>query len=297
MTDTPRGTPDTPGKAVPDPWGYYYLRYFVGAIVGAGLLVVLWVGDPEVLSSFQHTLPPAPHEWGHLAAVIAALGTAGLAYCYIASAPILLMHGFRFLLPRAERCWWLLRLVPVMATVLLILIAFVWNFGSCTPCSLRSARFGQLLFYGPFGLVVLLQLVVLASPCINLNAVRHRYGGLARRRASSDAWVGEYVESYRHLREHGNALLIILMEVILAAALYEADTTVRFITVAMIWILPAAFSWFLGTWLEFELVPGKTAPNPAEVSSPLGSPPQWLCHWIRSHCTDEKSGPGRADGT
>ena len=39
--------------------------------------------------------------------------------------------------------------------------------------------------------------------------------------------------AYRHLREHGNALLIILMEVILAAALYAADTLIRFFTLAV----------------------------------------------------------------
>lgn len=85
---------DSLGKGTPDPWGYYYLRYFVGAIVGAGLLVGLWVGSP-VLQRFPHTLPPKNQEWLNLAASITALGTAGLAYCYIASAPILLMHGFR----------------------------------------------------------------------------------------------------------------------------------------------------------------------------------------------------------
>lgn len=68
---------DKPGRA-PAPWDYYYLRYFLGAVVGAGLLLALWTGRfPGVLSSFP--LPAASHEWLDLAAAVTALGTAGLA--------------------------------------------------------------------------------------------------------------------------------------------------------------------------------------------------------------------------
>jgi hypothetical protein len=85
--------------------------------------------------------------------------------------------------------------------------------------------------------------------------VREFYRRLSRRRAWSEGQqeVAEYIESYRHLREHGNAFLIILMEVILAAALYAANTTVRFFLLVIIWIVPAAFIWTIGTWLEVGL--------------------------------------------
>lgn len=270
MTDTTRRAPDSSGKGVPAPWDYYYLRYFVGAIIGAGLLIALWVGDPEVLPSFQHTFPRAPHEWAHLAAVIAALGTAGLAYCYIASAPILLMHGLRFRFSPKEQWWgWLIRAPLILTTALLCVFAFY--FGATKPSSLRSDLFRLLLLYAPYGFIVLLQ--ILSLSCGKLDPVRRFYAALAlqRARASHEAPVDEYVESYRHLREHGNAFLIILMEVILAAALYAADTTIRFFTVAVIWTLPATFSWFLGTWLEFGIVPGKTDSGSAKKSPTAGS--------------------------
>ena len=277
--------PDRQGKGVPAPWDYYYLRYFVGAIVGAGLLVALWVADPRVLPSFPHTFPLAPRQGLDLAAVIAALGTAGLAYCYIASAPILLMHGFRFRFSAEERwwSWWLLRVTPIVAVALLIV--FFWCCGAIEPSSFRSRRLG-LLLYVPYGLSVLFQLVGLLSG--RLDTVRGLYVDLARHRASHEQWVGGYTESYRHLREHGNAFLIILMEVVLAAALYAADTTIRFFTIAVIWIVPATFSWFLGTWLEFGIVAGKTSPRSVEKTSSAGPIRRWICEWIRSRCADGK---------
>lgn len=293
-------TPDGPGKGVPAPWNYYYLRYFVGAIVGAGLLVALWAGDPKVLPSFQHTFPPVPHEWAHLAAVIAALGTAGLAYCYIASSPILLMHGLRFRFAQEEGWWRALRWMPFVAVGLLVV--FAWNYGATAPSSFRNDPWGQMLLFVPYGIIVLLQF--LGLPWGRLGVVRDHYNTLARQRArwTHEQWAKEYVESYRHLREHGNALLIILMEIILAAALYAAggcrgscrpfhttDTTIRFFTIAVIWIVPATFCWFLGTWLEFGILPSKTNSLPAEKLSFTRAIRRRICKRIQSWCADEKS--------
>jgi hypothetical protein len=250
--------------------------------------VALWAGDPQVLPSFPHTFPLIPRQWLDLAAVIAALGTAGLAYCYIASAPILLMHGFRFRFSEKEEWWWVIRFTPIVAVVLLSLFAL--RYGTIAPSSFRSGPCMWWLMYVPYGIIVLLQIIGLLWG--TLDTVRHNYVGLAHERAKrwtdvpwGELWVNEYVESYRHLREHGNAFLIILMEVILAAALYAAggcqggcrpphtaDTTIRFFTVAVIWIVPATFSWFLGTWLEFQIVPGKT--NSLSAENPSSAHPK-----------------------
>jgi hypothetical protein len=82
--------------------------------------------------------------------------------------------------------------------------------------------------------------------------IRTFYLNLTEARAGRDnrAEVREYVESYQHLREHGNAFSILLLEVILAAALYAADSVIRLFGLVVIWIVPATFTWFLGTWLE-----------------------------------------------
>ncbi len=300
MTDNACRAPDSPGKGVPAPWNYYYLRYFVGAIVGAGLLVALWVGDSDVLPSFPHTFPAAPHDWLNFAAAIAALGTAGLAYCYIASAPILLMHGLRFRLSQQEGWWWVIRLIPIAAIVLLSWFAL--RYGTMAPSSFRGGSCTWWWLYVPYGTIMLLQIAGL--PWGRLDTVRRLYVGLAERRAKrltdkpwGELWIREYIESYRHLREHGNAFLIILMEVILATALYEADTTIRFFTLVVIWIVPATFSWFLGTWLEFRIVPGKASPLSAKKSSCAGRIRRRICRWIQSHCTENQGGADPTDGT
>jgi hypothetical protein len=74
-------------------WEYYFLRYFVGTVVGAVAIVFLlnfpgsfWY-DPEFLTIRQI---------GNLGVKeITGLAALGFAFCYIASAPMLLMHATR----------------------------------------------------------------------------------------------------------------------------------------------------------------------------------------------------------
>ena len=42
------------------------------------------------------------------------------------------------------------------------------------------------------------------------------YRGLAKARAKPHESIAEYVQSYRHLREHGNAFVIVGLELVLA---------------------------------------------------------------------------------
>jgi hypothetical protein len=234
------------GGETQNPWVYYYLRYFVGAVVGSALLLVmLWAAyvHKALPERLVEKLPDRlPESAVALASAVTALGTAGLAYCYIASAPVLLLHAFRARMPRERHFWTGLGFGIAVLTVVLGTI-----FWFATPDCLRNAA------YVPFLAVVLLEVVIVGCP--RVHDVRHFYHKLARSRADpkNSRIVAEYIESYRHLREHGNAFLIILMEVILAAALYSAvDNSVRFFGVIVIWILPAAIIWPLGTWLELE---------------------------------------------
>jgi len=82
---------------------------------------------------------------------------------------------------------------------------------------------------------------------------RTGYTTLATQRSNQNQ--AEYIESYRHLREHGNALLIIMMEAILSLAIGGAPSLLSCGLLVFVWILPATFAWFLGTWLERLLMP------------------------------------------
>ncbi|MCH5276824.1 MAG: hypothetical protein J1E80_03195 [Desulfovibrionaceae bacterium] len=65
-------------------------------------------------------------------------------------------------------------------------------------------------------------------------------------------------ESYQHLREHGNAFLIIIFEAFLTAFLYDLYLifcNYRYLLMALIvWILPAAFVYLIAYTLEFQMV-------------------------------------------
>lgn len=61
----------------------------------------------------------------------------------------------------------------------------------------------------------------------------------------------EYVTSYKHMREHGNAFGIILMEILFASFLVATNFSLIFI---IIWLLFGFFGWFLGIILEFKMI-------------------------------------------
>ena len=68
-------------------WDHYYVRYFVGSVYAVPLMYAL--SRTDALKSSLGTIDPK--QW--VDATL--LGAAGLAFCYIASAPILLLHSVR----------------------------------------------------------------------------------------------------------------------------------------------------------------------------------------------------------
>jgi hypothetical protein len=231
-------------KETQNPWGYYYLRYFVGAIVGAGLLVWLLRAAQEHCLLAAELLSAESGDFLHTASILTVLGTAGLAYCYIASAPILVLHAMRGRFSKAQTPF---NLVGVGVAVLIVIVAL-----ALFACPNNNPEDWRKVGYAAFGAVLLAETIMVAWP--SGERIRTFYRELAEVRASgkekNKRGINEYVESYRHLREHGNAFLIILMECVLAGGLYAADTKMRFFGMIILWILPAAVIWPLGTWLE-----------------------------------------------
>src|SRR5262245_9579224 len=73
-------------------WEYYAVRYFVGTVVGAGIVAFL---NAEQTSPFANSLnvivgSPNPGVLG-----VGLLAALGFAFCYIASAPVLTLHATR----------------------------------------------------------------------------------------------------------------------------------------------------------------------------------------------------------
>jgi hypothetical protein len=86
------------------------------------------------------------------------------------------------------------------------------------------------------------------------------YKDLAGRRGTDQAKRGGIVDSYRHLREHGNALSIVLLEIVLGATLIQVSSAVDggtdgtklslLAAVLAVWIAPGALVWLIGTLIE-----------------------------------------------
>jgi hypothetical protein len=79
------------------------------------------------------------------------------------------------------------------------------------------------------------------------------YWKLATARAAEAPSVSGYVESYRHLREHGNAFSILVLEFALAFVLYSSPKFLFAVVAIVLWISPSFYSWFIGSLLESKL--------------------------------------------
>lgn len=227
-------------------WEYYAVRYFVGTVIGAVVIAYL---NTESGSPFagRMTIVGESKEATFLGVgLVAALG---FAFCYVASAPVLVLHTARAHLrisamkASATRCFITL-VASAFATT-----AAVWQF---LPPSAAVVS----------GLVVGLQLgLLLMAVSTKFKVIETFYRELANNRAKvmpekdKPATPGvEYVTSYRHLREHGNAFLIVLLEGLLAYVLVLSPSFACASVVLAFWILPASAVWLVGTVLESRFV-------------------------------------------
>jgi hypothetical protein len=223
-------------------WDKYYVRYFVGTVYAVPLLIALEKTSPAGSAIAQF----AEDKWVNAAAVT----TAGLAFCYLSSAPILLLHALRVRVPKTSTAFYATAITAAalgLTFLVVVVRSYIQNVDVMPSASLAII---------PFAAVVALEVLGLAT--CSINSTKQFYVGLAsQRKAESNSIVREdYTESYRHLREHGNALLIILMENILALGLWKAHDITMMVGLIVVWIFPATFVSFIATWLERALSDG-----------------------------------------
>lgn len=258
-------------------WEFYAVRYAVGTVVGAVMLWLLFSLSPSLRPLFFDNAsattvgPLLKLDAGQLSM----LGIGGLVFCYVASAPILVLHAGRFLLERGavklSRWWtWLFVLVlPVVATLCL-----AWQ---TTPLSIG------LIIPGFFVLLLLaitgLQWVVCALTLRNAKLMFTFYRRLSEARAAVDESSG-ITDSYRHLREHGNSFFIVLLEALLGLLLIAVGSMTGpnadeirphiFLTIFVFWTLPAVSVWLAATLLERDFA---LAPHASRTQAPANSGP------------------------
>jgi len=233
-------------------WEYYVLRYLVGTVVGASVIFVI-SSDRTTLAS----LISSGVEWKNLAA----LAALGFAYCYIASAPMLTLHVIRPCLFKAasaklDAMVWVWVAVP--ALVVGAILGEIWPIGFTCSRLLHCCLFDPLvnrLAIVSFFFLVSAQFILIGRAYSkgSFPTIMLFYERLAWRRVGHAQDVGEYVESYRHIREHSNALAIVVLEILLAPVLALASESRQLIPIALLWLLPSACCWLIATVLEVKL--------------------------------------------
>jgi hypothetical protein len=226
-------------------WNYYVVRYLVGTVVGASAIAFLngHAGSPykDLLSSFGE-VKESPF------AGVSLIAALGFAFCYVASAPVLTIHATRIHLRLSTlRAHW----VKLGALVV----------GCIAGPIMASAYFLPIGVSAALGVTLGLQLfLLLCAITDSFKQIEGFYFAIAAKRALAAGKTAEppgpeaeYVTSYRHLREHGNAFLILLLEAALVYVLYRLPSPTCALPILVVWILPASSAWLLGTVLEMRL--------------------------------------------
>lgn len=227
-------------------WEYYFVRYFVGTVTGAAIVGFLFKFPGSSLYSPGLTVSKDFDNFG--VKEITGLAALGFAYCYVASAPMLLFHATRsqFGLRRSRLALALWIATSAVAAIMYFLIA------SRLSIRLWSHQGAALLV---FLVILVVQIAKIAYAELNrLKIISDFYRGIAEARASEKPWVSQYVESYRHLREHGNATAILVFELLLAFVLYSVCNFAYAVAVMLLWLLPSTYTWIIGSTLESRLV-------------------------------------------
>ena len=247
-------------------WENYLVRYLVPSI--AGMFILMWLNKNSVGSGievsvisnetvkagiFEKYLPMLKLTDGKDFNTASLTGwlLLGTLYCYIASYPVLVFHAIRI---RLSLC----KIVIISLFILVPLIL------TC----LFSEKYGINIF----GMVI----IFIAEICFSYFQSYHLYKTAKRKgyaymeylakvknREKDVNYIKEITDSYKHLREHGNTALIILLEISLASIFYFSmrferengymDFSIVSI-ILIIWIFPATLVYFYGHILERKFV-------------------------------------------
>lgn len=249
-------------------WENYLVRYLVGTVVGA---FCIWILTQTLRKDIQ--LPvffdlEAINESFYL--LVMAIG--GFAYCYIASQLVLVVHLWRFAIefrwmPKSGSSTVLtffrnpiLVIIGYPIATLMVGLLFYWLF----PNRSKILAGGWLIAIVCIGL----QYAMCIHIFLNHQKLYLFYDKLAEARsyARNKIRYVELIDSYRHMREHGNAFFILFAECIFFGYVYGCQYLIyrtkgeEFPTTeyqlgwsalaAIVWILPGVAAWFIATSIE-----------------------------------------------
>lgn len=238
-------------------WEFYALRYALGTVMGVFILLYLFIHTDIAtrfgLEKLAFLIPKDPKDLSFTHLVI--LGVCGLAYCYLSSAPMLVFHALRvnvFKSSSHQSSFWIgLVLVLVASVISLAITAFLVYIGSTSSDNLK---WWQIFYFFILSTFSSFTAALSIWGIFNSNfLIVNFYKKLAEKRQRKL----DYVESYRHLREHANAFALVLCEIIFCLLFVtglKISRSVNFVPLLVIlWLFGPALIWFVANELEIEL--------------------------------------------
>lgn len=246
-------------------WESYLIRYFAGTLVGSIAVLSLIYEAPifrrlDLPARVADALAAASGV-ENIVSLLVLFTALGFAFSYIASAPAYTLHLYRcFLIKgKSRQSKWSdeARLIFLLFGAIIFtsfLFTVLW------PRSLAATIAAWILL----AIIVVVGLLPFFWSMPDQSHITKFYSWLSGRRAVGSrspkendqsvaeraASTREFMESYRHLREHGNAYLIVILNILLACVLSVAPTIQFVALIICFWTLPAAMGWFVATKLE-----------------------------------------------
>ena len=249
-------------------WENYLVRYFMPSI--AGMAIVSWLSQAAG-SDFKSTLFFNLHDKDTTALILLILY--GNLFCYVASYPILCFHATR-VIDFHDRKWrpslidgYILSIAIAVLAILIIVLPL-------PECAKLISAFAVAIFFAG---------AQIARIIASFETKKVEYMGeetplsysymyrLSRRRGflksetarettdedeqtktTENRYRSEIIDSYRHLREHGNSAFIFLLELVLASLCYVVFST-NYVSQILalgimlgIWAFPAVLTHLIG---------------------------------------------------
>jgi hypothetical protein len=232
-------------------WEFYLVRYLLGSIVGATLLILLNNKSEGIMKGLlsQSDVNISSIE-GHTILLWAGLG---FAYCYLASSPILVFHAMRGISLKEilTRLNQKTDIPPILYFIAGFIVGLIVGFMVNRTEDLTFVR-GASVFV--VLIIVLLQIVfIVFGQREDGKAINDFYKNLIKQRSVKSIEREQYIESYKHLREHGNAFFIVILEIILAFSIWNVKSIQSLGIFILVWLAPGAWAWFIGTKMETKI--------------------------------------------
>lgn len=256
-------------------WEFYFVRYAMGMVVGAIAIYFMVISDPILKHAFfigaetvsnltQHNneIAMTARDFNVLTSfpALTAFAALGLSFCYIASGPILVMHVGRYFCIKDLRtkCSILVFLMTMAVAFLVIFVSVILIRERLNGNGIRGGYVaGDMIF----ALLVSVQVGLLFFIGLNKDNFFKFYSTLSTKRKEARCQNLDIVESYRHMREHGNSFLIVFLEIMLAIIMVSIGPSwvkspaagieiLPYVVILMIWIVPAMIVWFVAISLE-----------------------------------------------